>query len=236
MKNILLILLLTVCLCPISAQGELDTINSIKMSGQYLYATGTSTVSEEDATNIANDLLLMEIEEWLKSVAKDDISGYIAKSKEQLGEIKTRRGKLYRSFAYVDKRSIQTCYGDEDIMVVGLSESWKADTTRSMGSVTPKYELTNFEESMLAITTFDSLNEFILSRSEDNTIVDKGKYASRPKDGMYYLFVYNKSGIIPACLKVNGETIMNLQTKDVDNIANYKGCGAIWIKINNYEK
>ena len=50
----------------IFAQNEQKVINAIKSSKNFLYATGTSTVSSEEASNNAKDLLALEIEQWLQ--------------------------------------------------------------------------------------------------------------------------------------------------------------------------
>ena len=83
-------------------------INRIKMDTLYLYSTGTSSISAEDATQNSRELLALEIEMWLKQVVKADkqaINGYVIKAKEHLAEIPVQRGNLYRSFSYQQEKS-----------------------------------------------------------------------------------------------------------------------------------
>ena len=104
MKNCCTILFfLIVSLFTAVAQNELKKINEIKSDTGYLYATGTSTISCDEASNAAKDLLGLEIEQWLKDCDISDAAGYAAKSKENLSLINTQRGKLFRAFVYIQK-------------------------------------------------------------------------------------------------------------------------------------
>ena len=60
------------------SQNEMQEINHIKSNINFLYATGTSSVSAEDAANNAKDLIALEIEQWLKENSAEDIAGYEA--------------------------------------------------------------------------------------------------------------------------------------------------------------
>lgn len=117
----------------LSAQNEQKEINEIKRNLDFLYATGTSTKSAEEARENALDLLTLEIEQWLKENGKTDYSGYIAKSKQNTAEIKTQRGSLNRAFVYVKKSDILPYSSEEAVMVVGSRKEEKtahpADTT-----------------------------------------------------------------------------------------------------------
>ena len=47
------------------AQDAQKSMNEIKSNVNYVYATGTSMVSSDEASQNAKDLLNAEIEEWL---------------------------------------------------------------------------------------------------------------------------------------------------------------------------
>ncbi len=104
------------------AQNEQQQINAIKSNMNFLYATGTSSVSEEEASANAKDLLTLEVEQWLRSNAEGDIAGYVAKSKGNVSQIQTKRGKIFRSFVFVKKKDILPYYKEEEIMVVDFME------------------------------------------------------------------------------------------------------------------
>ena len=52
------------------AQNEVQDMNIIKCNSNYIYATGTSLTSNEEASQNAKDLLKAEIEDWLKKYAE----------------------------------------------------------------------------------------------------------------------------------------------------------------------
>ena len=102
---------------PTLAQEDKNAeINKIKRSRDYLTVTGTSMVSAEEASENARMLIDVEIEQWLQGNAEGDIAGYVAKSKENLAVIETKRGSLFRAFIYVKKKDILPYYEDETVM------------------------------------------------------------------------------------------------------------------------
>ena len=239
-RKLFLSLGMTICVSTLVAQNELQEINAIKSNMNFLYATGTSTKSGEEASNNARDLLNLEIEQWLKENSKEDIAGYIAKSRESQSQIQTRRGNLYRVFAFVKKKDILPYYKEEDVMVVGyvnpkeidvsIDNSNKKPVQKTRESESPSYTPTLKERVLMGISTFTKLNEYINSGREDGSITDVGKYSNMPQMGLVYVFIHNKQGEIPACLKLMDGKALNLATGKDDMISNYKGCGAIWIK------
>ena len=248
------------------AQNEVRDMNAIKNNQNYIYATGTSLVSTEEASQNAKDLLNAEIEDWLTKNAESDIAGYIAKSQEQLGLIKTRRGNLFRVFAYVHKADILPCYKDETIITGSFNDKQENVNTEYAKteykdvahdilkeqtisvrvqeqvvvelsvSTTPseeesKYVLSDNENDLLNIKTFIELNEYINKGRENENIAQVGKYSTLPNDGVVYVFIHNREGAIPACMKMENGHTLNLSTGKDDQIINYKGCGAIWIRF-----
>ena len=264
--HILTFTLLLFSLCSLKAQNEQQQINEIKRDTSFIYATGTSSVSGEDASSNAKDLLALEIEQWLKSCSVDSIAGYVAKSKENSAQIRTQRGKLYRVFAYVNKADILPYYKKESVMVVDLvaqeeptppltdslatTTKAKVDTLASDSAETVKetkqsiekpadvlpptesvYTPSPKEQEMLAIRTFAALNDFVNQGRTTGSITQVGKYSNLPATDKVYVFIHNREGNVPACLKIEDGTCSNLATGKPDFISNYKGCGAIWIMI-----
>lgn len=112
-----MLFLLSVWIVPALAQEDKNAeINKIKRSRDYLTVTGTSMASAEEASENARMLIDVEIEQWLQENAEGDIAGYIAKSKENLAVIETKRGSLFRAFIYVKKKDILPYYENETVM------------------------------------------------------------------------------------------------------------------------
>ena len=114
------------------SQDKQAEINKIKKDRNYLTATGSSTISEEDALEKAREQIDVLIAQWLSENTKGDISGYVAKSKENLTVIDTKRGNLFRSFIYVKKQEILPYYkGEVIISDLPQEQPIKADATTS---------------------------------------------------------------------------------------------------------
>ncbi len=261
-RNILLIFGLSICANVVFAQGEIrdsqeaqKEINAIKQDSNYIYASATSMTSAEEASDNAKELLALEIEEWLKGKDREDIDGYIAKSRENVSQITTKRGKLYRAFAYLKKNEILTYGNKEEVMIVELSKENEKKTSLQKDSTsvaaktaqnnnlpkanvpqdTPEivYSPTPREKELLNLSSFDKVNSYISQGKKDGKIAQAGKYATMPQNELVYLIIYNKKGEIPACMKVVDTRPVNIATGKEDPISNYKGCGAIWIKYSN---
>lgn len=117
LMRVAILILQLACVVPALAQEDKNAeINKIKRSRDYLTVTGTSMVSAEEASENARMLIDVEIGQWLQENAEGDIAGYIAKSKENLAVIETKRGSLFRAFIYVKKKDILPYYENETVM------------------------------------------------------------------------------------------------------------------------
>ena len=116
MRIAVLLVLFAWSLPTLAQEDKNAEINKIKRSRDYLTVTGTSMASAEEASENAKMLIDVEIEQWLQETAEGDIAGYVAKSKENLAVIETKRGSLFRAFIYVKKKDILPYYEDETVM------------------------------------------------------------------------------------------------------------------------
>ncbi len=238
MKRYLTTLCSALLVFSLQAQNSLKEINAIKKSKHYVYATATSSNSQEEAVQSAKDLLMLEVEQWLKDEKKGDLAGYVVKVKNSTSQIETQRGKLYKVFVYVAKKDVLPYYQDEEVETVKTLTPSAADTLTSVVESIPAdtvvaLKLTETEEQMLKIKTFDELNAYIKEQKANEKLADCGKYATWPKEANVYLFVYNPQAKVCAVIKAYGGELVNLETLQKDSIDNYKGCGAIWIKMND---
>ena len=92
---------------------------------------------------------------------------------------------------------------------------------------------TPLEEDMMKVTQAQGIQAFIKKLEAEYKISRYGKYSDMPADINCYLFVYDRSMNIPAYLRKEGSIYINLKTGEIDDITNYKGCGAIWFRIKN---
>lgn len=90
---------------------------------------------------------------------------------------------------------------------------------------------TPLEEQMLTITKAQDIQIFVKNLQSEGKLSRFGKYADMPSDISCYIFVYDRDMNIPAYLRKEGVVLINLVTGEIDDIKNYRGCGAIWFKL-----
>lgn len=237
-KFLLYILGLTLC-CHLSAQTAVNNavkeINAIKSDPNFISAE--STVKDwETAYENAKILLAKEIEEWLIEQGASNIAGVIATANEHILEIKTTRGSLYRAFVYIKKSDLVPYMDKSKLMVIDVNE--EADSVpaaviaNEQNMKHPKVVLTTEEKDMLFVKNASEIKPFIQGRQDANEIISFGKYSTLPFEGCSYIFIYDKEGNVPACLRYENGVAINLATGKEENISdNYKGCGGIWFKL-----
>lgn len=229
-----------------SAAEAMKQMNMIKLNKNYITATGTSSLNYEEAIENARALLDLEIENWMKENRHGDATGALAIAKDNLSTIQTMRGKMYRAFVYVGKKQIVPFYKEEKVVIVNTQNQIFSNSTDVVNKevksndieklenrgmdlaphIETVYVPTSFEQQMLQIERASDIEGFV----KRSTIQKYGKYRERPLSGVYYLLLYNRDGMVPACLKFDNGKITNVKTGQSDSFENYKGCGAYWFK------
>jgi len=210
-------------------------INSIKSDTTFICAE--STVKDwKTAYENARLLLTREIEDWLIAKGISNVAGVVATSNEHILEIKTTRGSLYRAFVYVKKSDLLTYTDKSKVVVVDVNSVSehvvKIEADGQLVEESTKFSLTPFEKELLFIKESKEIEPFIKEKMQSGTIEKYGRYANMPSSGTIYLFIYNKEGKVPACLKsIEGLTVNLTSGKQEDVSQTYKGCGAIWFQI-----
>lgn len=260
MRRILVMLAISIVMSvSLFAQNEQQAINEIKRSADYLYAMGTSTQNADEASENAKELLALEIEQWLKENVKGDYSGYVAKSKQNVAEIKTKRGSLNRAFVYVKKSDILTYSSGESVMVVNTKEEYivsapiNVDTMRVVepqktavtGALVaepvvsqpveapPAYTPNEQEREMLKVSNFTEINKYLATSEREGKVSSYGKHTDATRlFGKSYLFVFDREKVL-AVLRKDGDSVINISTGSNDSVANYGRCGVIWFQLKN---
>lgn len=239
-------------------------INAIKKDAKYLYAESTTSDWEQAYEN-AKALLDSEIEAWVKEQSKGkkdslvaEAKGYVARINNQVMEVKTRRGNLFRVFVYIQKNNIMTYTDDDDFLVTSLVDNVEQGKTETIAET--KTETGAIAETK-AVSGTESVVETIADDSSDLSEEEKaflalrkpqeiepflkkytceyGKLATLPKLQYYYVVVFAKESIVAylkltslAHVDANGKSIpmYNLGSKQMDELNDYrgKGWGAIW--------
>ena len=222
---------------PIRAQEQtqadaLEQINEIKLDKSYIWAEGTSSKNKKDALENALAVLKFEIQSWLNQSGQKDLAGVAMPSHDQYLKIETERRKVHRAFIYVAKDQIMPIGKNEKVVVVERQEPKTKKMEKEselVSSVENIYTPSEFEQDILTVKRSSEMEPFI----NRHKISQTGKYRDKPQTGTYYIFIFNREGNVPACLKVTNGIITNVATGKADSFDNYKGCGGQWFIKNN---
>lgn len=207
-------------------------INKIKMSRSYLCAEATMP-EEEEANNLAGELLINEITQWLSEKKKNvQPNQIVLQDISSLTEtLDMRRGANVRVFIYIKKKDIIPVYGN-GLVLSKEEEELTTDENREI-----KKEETNYinDKKVTAspierIVSAKDMNDIkiIFNELKHLNSIDYGKYTSLEQDiNNAYLLIYNKEGKIVAVLD-NTNSRTNLQTKQPDKLSNYNGNAVYW--------
>lgn len=91
--------------------------------------------------------------------------------------------------------------------------------------------LSDYEKKIVGIVDANDIGPFIKKSQQDGYVTNYGKYSNIPSDGECYVFVYTRELKVAAHLKKTGSKYTNLINGKIDDITNYKGCGAYWFQI-----
>lgn len=236
MKKLVFIFLILIPLLATSQDEKQDMkkINSIKIGKNYIYAEATNS-DYSQAFNDAKALLDEEISSWANNeFKKNDPEMVLTTAEQKSQEIKTRRGSLYRVFLYVNKKDIKPMDNIGQVMIVPLKKDTTAVIPVSQVEEVDEQSVQNdMEKQLLALSDYDELVTMLENFIKEGKYSrnDYGKFKTMPVDVPCYLVVYNRVGKLPAVLYKEGRSYINLRTRLHDDITNYRGCGALWIKL-----
>ncbi len=233
-----------------SSADTKKVINKIKKSQSYLSAEATMP-TEEDAIKTANELLVNEINEWVKSkrnsetvqqIVLQDISSCTEK-------MNMKRGTNVRAFVYVKKSDIVLIRGEGQIV---LSDNEKGADLQALSEITEPMKIekeTPASKKEKAVSTVEKVGS---SESSLQAILAAGtmtemkkvfadlkakgaiKYGSYPSDALppnYYLLFYTRTGEVKGVLAADGETFRDVSTQQEVKLSNFSGCGAYWFEL-----
>lgn len=206
-----------------SIWGQTDSelkvkINTIKKSSAYVYAEATQK-DKKDAFDMAQDILYQRINEYLAKEQKKEgsLTKFEYRKKNIIANLTVPRGDMFRVFLYIKK---------EDIFTSGKGDAINA-SDKDPTANGADYEII---DELLTLKTFAELRQKLAELKNKGKILSYKKYIELDKPEQYYLIVFDKQGKILALLTKGGQR-KNLKTRSYDAISNYKGCGAVGVKI-----
>lgn len=237
-------LILTICLVgpfaiPCKGQNkeyakEKEVITDVKRNpSKYIYAEATCK-TEEEAKDVAEQMFLENINEYVSSVKKlksaDDI---VLNDQKGLRQVITmpRGTNMHRVFLYVKKSDIVAMKNP-----VVLTNAEKA-TAVQPATVTPVEEapvvqtkIPEVIKEIAQLKTVQQLSQSLKTMKQTGRIMAYDKYNNLKVKSEWYLVVYDGSGTIKAVL-TDGVERTNVLKKTADSEKNYPRHAAIGIKV-----
>lgn len=211
-------------------------INRVKKSTLYLYAETTMS-DKEEALSTAMEMLEKEVQRWVQTQRRKDgqESDLVLTN---IGRISNKmelpRGDMYRAFVYIKK---------SDVIVSRNTKVAKMEETDSGelpdGEFRSHYEpvggtvveiYPEAVQRLLVLAKFEEIEPCLSALKREGKVKEYGRYASLPDPSEYMLVIYNRNYKVVAVLN-EGKERMNLKTNRPDSVANYKGCGAVGVKL-----
>ena len=231
-RTIVIGVLACFCFIPSVAQKTTDEkkkeINVIKKNSDYIYAEATMA-DQQAAIDLAKEILYNNVNEWVAKQKKFAGSDKVvtANTNYTIEDVTLPRGNWFRAFMYVRKKDIIP------VENATVSEVVNQDTKQTAKPVEPNIpglEDPQMEKQFLAVENTEQLSTLLKQLKTEGKIIEFNKYNSLNNPNEYVVFVFSKEGKICAVLSQGPERI-NLKTKQPDQITNYKGNGAIGVKI-----
>ena len=231
-KTVVIGILACFYIIPSVAQETTDEkkkeINVIKKSADYIYAEATMA-DQQAAMDLAKEILYNNVNEWVAKQKKFAGSDKVvtANTNYTIEDVTLPRGNWFRAFMYVRKKDIIP------VENATVSEVVNQDTEQTAKPVEPNIpglEDPQMEKQFLAVENTEQLSTLLKQLKTEGKIIEFNKYNSLNNPNEYVVFVFSKEGKICAVLSQGPERI-NLKTKQPDQVTNYKGNGAIGVKI-----
>lgn len=210
-------------------------INSIKKSSSYIY--GEATLEDRQAAiDLAKEILYQNINQWVEKQKKFAGANKVVTTNTNYSveDVTLPRGNWYRAFMYVKKSDIIPV---ENVQVTEAPETkTNSVASKASGCSNPSpaartglgSELT---QKFLEPANTGQLSVVLKQLKEQGVVLDYNKLSQLKTPEEYVLFVFSREGNVVAVLSAGDERI-NLKTGKADRLENYKGNGAIGVKVN----
>lgn len=236
MKRIVMLLMAAIVGMTVSAQSieeQKKKIASIKKSNSYIYAEVTTT-DQQQAIDLATDMLNQNVNEWVVKQKKFAGANKIItiNTNYTVDQITMPRANMFRVFMYIKKSDILPADNVEvkntptEIALAVPAKTAKANPVdNSPRGIVIK--------SLLEVQNTGQLSEKLKELMTNKRITEYNNLAGLKGKNLadYIMVVFNKDGIVEAVLS-EGENRTNLKTGTADILTNYKGRGAIGVKVN----
>lgn len=231
MKRLFLaMLMLAVSVAQLSAQTSTDErkkeINKIKKSSAYIYAEATLP-EQQAAIDLAKDMLYQNINEWVAKQKKFAGANKVVTVNTNYAteNMTLPRGNMYRAFMYVKKSDIIPA-SNVDVTTAPEMKIGKEDKVGT-STVVPIDGVTS---ELLTAENTGQLTVILKKLKQEGKIAEYNKLSTLQNPDECVMVIFNGNGNVEAVLSA-GASRVNLKTGAADAITNYKGRGAIGVRI-----
>ena len=225
--------LLTICtVCMADDDQITKQINSIIGNNQYLYAENYAT-TEEQARQVAEDLLEAQIKQWTEKKKKlRGSSNFVINNKKSFRTaLSVSRGRLIRVFVYVKKSDI---IAGSNTSVVNVGERTnKSNVERISPREESSVKYSEVAKLLTNYSEFNTLYSRIKQLNEEGKIKKYARYTDLGDSQQYHLAIFDMTTKKVRAILTPGPHRRNIVTGQTDSEKKYSGCGAIGFIPNN---
>ena len=218
----------------IFAQNTVDEkkreINAIKKNSDYIYAEATMA-DQQAAIDLAKEILYQNVNEWVAKQKKFASASNLitVNTNYSVEDMTLPRGNWYRAFMYVKKSDIIPA-GNVSVMKIAQKESEMKKDVSMVPTVKSASSEDIVKNQLLECRNTGQLSTLLKNLKAEGKVSDYRKLNDLASPETYIIAIFSKEGVIRAILSEGAERT-NLKTGRPDQISNYKGNGAIGIKI-----
>lgn len=218
----------------IFAQSTVDEkkkeINAIKKNSDYIYAEATMA-DQQAAIDLAKEILYQNVNEWVAKQKKFAGASNVitVNTNYSVEDMTLPRGNWFRAFMYVKKTDIIPA-GNVAVMKVARTEPDAEKAAPVELAVKQESPEDIIKKQLLECENTGQLSTLLKNLKAEGKVTDYQKLNSIASPEGYIIAIFSKEGVIRAILSEGSERT-NVKTGQPDQISNYKGNGAIGIKI-----
>ncbi|MBO5186693.1 MAG: hypothetical protein J6B91_06545 [Prevotella sp.] len=214
-----------------SVEEQKKEINKIKKSSSYIYAEAT-LADKQAAIDLAKDILYQNVNEWVSKQKKFAGSNSVVtiNTNYAVDDMMLPRGNMFRAFMYVKKEDIipvnNVTVTETPEMQVKTGD--KKSEAKDNSAVVPAADEAISE--IVKVENTGQLSAVLKQLKQQGKISEYNKLSALKTPENYVMVIFTSDGNIKAVLS-EGVARTNMKTGQADAIGNYKGCGAIGVKI-----
>ena len=205
-------------------------INAIKKNSDYIYAEATMA-DQQAAIDLAKEILYQNVNEWVAKQKKFAGASNVitVNTNYSVEDMTLPRGNWFRAFMYVKKTDIIPA-GNVAVMKVARTEpdAEKAAPVEPAAKQESPEDI--IKKQLLECENTGQMSTLLKNLKAEGKIADFQKLNTITSPEEYVIAIFSKEGVIRAILSEGAERT-NVKTGQPDQISNYKGNGAIGIKI-----